>query len=70
MAETEVIFSIQESPEGGHEARALDHDIFTQAESMEELREMVGDAVRCHFEGGSAPAVIRLQTLKDEVIPA
>jgi len=70
MAETEIIFSVQESPEGGYEARALGHDIFTQAESMEELREMVRDAVRCHFEEGSAPAVIRLHTVKDEVIPA
>jgi hypothetical protein len=38
MAETEIIFSVQESVEGGYEARALGHDIFTQAESLEELR--------------------------------
>ncbi len=54
MAETEIIFSVQESAEGGYEARALGHDIFTQADSMEELREMVRDAVRCHFDGDSA----------------
>jgi hypothetical protein len=70
MAETEIIFSVQESVEGGFEARALGHDIFTQAESMEELRGMVRDAVRCHFNGDSAPAVIRLHIVKDEVIPA
>jgi hypothetical protein len=58
MAETEIIFSAQESPEGGYEARALGYDIFTQAESMDELREMVRDAVRCHFDEGSVPAVI------------
>ena len=49
MAETEIIFSLQESLEGGFEARALGHSIFTQAESMDELREMVREAVRCHF---------------------
>jgi len=49
MKETEIIFSVHESPEGGYEARALGHDIFTQAENVEELRAMVRDAVRCHF---------------------
>jgi hypothetical protein len=70
MAETEIIFSVQESPEGGYEARALGHPIFTQAESMDELREMVRDAVRCHFDSGLAPPVIRLHFVKDEVITA
>jgi hypothetical protein len=70
MAESEIIFSVQESPEGGYEARALGHDIFTQADTMAELREMVRDAVRCHFNGDSAPSVIRLHIVKDEVIPA
>ncbi|HLO08398.1 MAG TPA: hypothetical protein VK198_17245 [Terriglobales bacterium] len=70
MAESEIIFSVQESPEGGYEARALGHDIFTQADTMAELREMVRDAVRCHFNGDSAPAMIRLHIVKDEVIPA
>ena len=45
-----IIFLVQKSPEGGYEARALDHDIFTQAEDIEELRTMVRDAVRCHFD--------------------
>ena len=48
MANSEIIFSVEESPEGGYEAQALGHDIFTQGETMEELREMVRDAVRCH----------------------
>jgi len=70
MPETEIIFSVQESPEGGYEARALGHDIFTQGETLDQLREMVRDAVRCHFNGKSAPLVIRLHIVKDEVIPA
>jgi hypothetical protein len=44
MSGTEIIFSVQESPEGGYEAQALGHDIFTQGESLEDLREMVRDA--------------------------
>lgn len=70
MAQTEIIFDVQESPEGGYEARALGHPIFTQADDLKELRAMVQDAVRCHFEGnGDRPAVIRLHLVKDEVIP-
>jgi hypothetical protein len=50
MAETEIIFSVQESPEGGFEARALGFSIYTQADGLDELKTMVQDAVRCHFE--------------------
>ncbi len=70
MPESEIIFSIQESPEGGYEARALGYSIFTQADTMDELKRNVKEAVRCHFDEGQAPAVIRLHTVKDEVISA
>jgi len=70
MAETEIIFSVQESAEGGYEARALGHSIFTQADTMEELKRNVREAVHCHFDEGSAPSVIRLHMVKDEVISA
>jgi hypothetical protein len=70
MPESEIIFSVQESPEGGFEAQALGHDIFTQGETLEELREMVRDAVKCHFDQGAAPSVIRLHFVKDEVMKA
>jgi DNA-binding TFAR19-related protein (PDSD5 family) len=48
----------------------LGHAIFTEAETLGELREMVRDAVRCHFEPEAAPRLIRLHLVKDEVIPA
>ncbi len=70
MADTEIIFSVEESPEGGYEARALGHAIFTQAETLEELRAMVRDAVRCHFDDAERPRLIRLHMVKDEVIAA
>jgi hypothetical protein len=69
MSESEIIFSVQESAEGGYEARALGHSIFTQADSMEELRRNVREAVQCHFDDGMTPSVIRLHMVKDEVIP-
>ena len=61
MRESEIIFAVEESPEGGYEAKALGHAIFTQADSLEELRAMVQDAVRCHFEEAERPQMIRLQ---------
>jgi len=70
MAEQEIIFSVQESLEGGYEARALGHSIFTEADTLEELKAMLQDAVRCHFDEACRPRVIRLHILKDEVIPA
>jgi hypothetical protein len=68
MAQSEIIFTVEESPEGGYEARALGHEIFTQAEDLDQLKEMVRDAVRCHFEDNARPSVIRLHLVKDEVI--
>ena len=56
----EIIFIVQEAPEGGFEAKALSAAIFTEADSLDELREMVRDAVSCHFEGEERPKVIRL----------
>ena len=70
MADQEVIFTVEEAPEGGYTARALGHSIFTQAETLEALRTMVRDAVACHFDEGKKPHVIRLHMVKDEVIPA
>jgi hypothetical protein len=61
MAQTEIIFSVQESPDGGYESRALGFSIFAQADSMEELETMVRDAVSCHFEDSEKPNVIRLR---------
>ena len=70
MPESEIIFSVQESPEGGYEARALGYSIFTQADTMDELKLNVREAVRCHLDEGKAPPVIRLHMVKDEVISA
>ncbi len=70
MADQEIIFSIEEAPEGGYTARALGHAIFTQGETIEELRQMVRDAVNCHFEKENKPRLIRLHMVKDEIIVA
>jgi hypothetical protein len=67
---SEIIFMVQESAEGGYEARALGHSIFTEAETLDALKKKLQDAVRCHFDEKDKPSVIRLHLVKDEVIPA
>ena len=64
----EVIFLIEEAPEGVYTARALGHSIFTEGESVDEIRAAVRDAVCCHFEDRDMPRVIRLHFVKDEVM--
>ena len=65
----EIIFEIREDEcEGGFVARALGQSIITQADTWEELRANVRDAVRCHFEEGQAPRIIRLHRVSDEVL--
>ena len=56
----ELIFIVSEAPEGGFTARALGEAIFTEADDLPGLREQVRDAIRCHFDDGAAPRVVRL----------
>jgi len=66
----ELIFQVEQAAEGGYIARALGQSIFAEAENLDALREQVRDAVRCHFEEGKGPKVIRLHFVRDEVIAA
>ena len=54
----EIVFLVEESPEGGFEARALGLSIFTEGETLDEIRENVRDAVRCHFDEGRQAMVV------------
>jgi hypothetical protein len=67
---SEIIFVVEQAPEGGLTARALGESIVTQAESVAELHERVRDAVHCHFDEGKTPKMIRLHFVRDEVIAA
>ena len=64
----EIIFVIEEAVEGGFTARALGESIFTEAETLDTLRQQVRDAVNCHFNEGKAPKVVRLRFVRDEVL--
>lgn len=66
---SEVIFVVEEAPEAGFTARALDISIFTEADTLTELHARVRDAVRCHFEDVDAPKIIRLHTAGARATP-
>ena len=66
----EIIFIVEDAPEGGYVARAVGESIVTEAESVPDLRERVRDAVRCHFEADALPGLTRLHFVRDEVIAA
>ncbi|AEA47737.1 type II toxin-antitoxin system HicB family antitoxin [Archaeoglobus veneficus] len=63
----EIIFLVEETDDG-YTAQALGYSIFTQADSIEELREMVKDAVECHFDEEERPEIIRLHIVRQEVL--
>ena len=44
--------------------------IFTEANSWEELREAIRDAVHCHFDPDEQPDLIRLHAVREEVVAA
>lgn len=59
---------MEESPEGGYQARALGYSIFTEADTFEDLKKMVQDAVICHFDEKERPKVVRLHMVKEELL--
>jgi len=65
----EIIFLVEEAEEGGYIAKALGESIFTEADTIEQLKLEIKDAVNCHFiNEESRPQIIRLHIVKDEVI--
>ena len=66
---TELVFQIEDDPDGGYTAKAVGASIFTEADTLEQLRDNICDAVTCHFEKPEdRPKIIRLHFTRDEVI--
>jgi hypothetical protein len=64
----ELVFVVEEAPEGGYTARAVGESIFTEADDIPQLYVNARDAVRCHFDEGKGPKIIRLHFVRDETI--
>jgi predicted RNase H-like HicB family nuclease len=65
---TEILFIVDEAPEGGYLARGVGADIVTDADTLDELRGNVREAVECHFDTESMPRLVRLHFVRDEVL--
>jgi hypothetical protein len=65
---TEILFNVEEFPDGGLCARAFTHSIFVKADTMSGMHEQVRDAVACHFGEDDKPKLIRLHFVRDEVL--
>jgi hypothetical protein len=62
----EVVFIVEESVEGGYEAKCLGYSIITDGETIHELRTNVKEAMDCHFED-EVKRIVRLHFVRDEV---
>jgi hypothetical protein len=66
----EIIFAVDEAPEGGYTARALGYSVFTEGNDLKTLHQNVKEAVQCHFEEHEKPRVIRIFSSKVKVLEA
>ena len=67
MRVKEIIFMVEEAPEGGYTAKALEYSIFTEADTLDELKENIKDALKCHFEkDDKVPGIVRLHIVREE----
>jgi hypothetical protein len=64
----EIFFLVEEALEGGYTAKAIGESIFTEADTMDELKVNIREAVHCHFDDDKLPKIIRLHLVKEEVI--
>jgi len=67
---SEILFLVEEAPEGGYTARALGFSIFTEADTWKELRSSIQDAINCHFDETERPSIIRLHFVREEIVSA
>jgi predicted RNase H-like HicB family nuclease len=63
----EIIFLVQEDPEEGWTAQALQYNIFTQADTLAQLKDAIKEAIHCHFAPLEMPNIVRLHQVKEEV---
>jgi predicted RNase H-like HicB family nuclease len=67
---SEIIFLVEEAGEGGYTARAVNEAIFTEGDTLDDLRRNVREAVECHFDENKAPKIIRLHIVREEILTA
>ena len=66
----ELVFEVTQEPDGGYTAECLSEDIFTRADTWEELRQSAMEAVRAYYFDSTPPKRVRLHLVRDEVVIA
>ena len=64
----ELVFEVGQDADGGFTAEAIGESIFTQADSWDELRANVKEAVQAFYFDSEPPTSIRLRLVRDEVL--
>jgi predicted RNase H-like HicB family nuclease len=64
----ELVFEVTQDADGGFNAECLGESIFTQADTWDELRANVREAVEAYFFDGRRPDSIRLRLVRDELL--
>ena len=62
----EIMFVGEEDSETGYTAQALGYSIFTEGDTLEELKENIKDALKCHFDKKEMPLFVYLHIIKEE----
>jgi predicted RNase H-like HicB family nuclease len=64
----ELVFEVTQESDGGFIAEALGENIVTEADSWEQLRANVKEAVEAYYFDEPKPAIVRLHLRRDEVL--
>ncbi|MGH6876607.1 MAG: 2-phospho-L-lactate guanylyltransferase [Rhizomicrobium sp.] len=64
----ELVFEVTQEADGGFVAEALGESIFPEADTWEQLRANVREAVQAYFFDRPPPARLRLHLVRDEVL--
>lgn len=68
MKVKEIIFIVEEDPEGGYTARSLGESIFTEGDSIDEIKVNIKDSLKCHFDKvEDIPDIIRLHIVREDI---
>ena len=64
----ELVFDVLQEADGGYCAECLTENIFTQADTWEDLRKNAVEATAAFFFDQPRPARIRLHLVRDEIL--
>ena len=68
MNMSELVFEVVQEADGGYCAECLTENIFTLADTWDELRKNVLEATGAFFFDRPSPAQVRLHLVRDEIL--